>query len=421
MEAFHEGFSPRGSSERSWLGFVARMRGLNPLRQLRSNDRTPFSSNWKKTEASRSYKLVLLLAMLAADALPGSIAIEALTEHVARIAIRFAKLKDDFSVDLDDKKRLERLLIENPIYAFVEAKGTAGVNYFRVDGDLFATTFAVEQREEFKDLTREILDRRIAQYLSRSDGLTGDVICRVARAGDRPILFLPRPAESLGLGRGPTTVAVNGDEFEAVIAKIAINVLHRRGSESNELPEILRKWFGPDAGLPGRGERVNLKRSGDRLSLEPLRAAQQAGALDRWNRYLREKIPPGFGLKFSQAIWNAGFVTQDPDIFLLVTLSKDGMTSDHRYIDHFISDKEFAWQSQNRTTRASKHGQILCNHQSMGKTVHLFVRPTKKTGSKPTPFVYCGEVDFLSWEGDAPISIRWVLREPVPASSAQRL
>ena len=42
------------------------------------------------------------------------------------------------------------------------------------------------------------------------------------------------------------------------------------------------------------------------------------------------------------------------------------------------------------------------------------VRPTKKTGSKPTPFVYCGQVDFISWEGDAPISIRWGLREPVP-------
>ncbi|THD57112.1 MAG: DUF3427 domain-containing protein [Bradyrhizobium sp.] len=48
--------------------------------------------------------------------------------------------------------------------------------------------------------------------------------------------------------------------------------------------------------------------------------------------------------------------------------------------------------------------------------VHLFVRPTKKTGSNPTPFVYCGQVDFVSWKGDGPISITWRLREAVPPS-----
>ena len=90
------------------------------------------------------------------------------------------------------------------------------------------------------------------------------------------------------------------------------------------------------------------------------------------------------------------------------------MNTEHRYVDHFESDSEFAWQSQNRTTRASKHGQILSNHRIQGKRVHLFVRPTKKTGSKPTLFIYCGEVDFISWEGDAPISIKGKLREAVP-------
>jgi hypothetical protein len=132
--------------------------------------------------------------------------------------------------------------------------------------------------------------------------------------------------------------------------------------------------------------------------------------------YARNAIAPAFGLTFSQAIWNAGFVVQDPEVFLLVTLAKDDMNAEHRYDDQFVSDKEFAWQSQRRTTRASKHGQILINHNALGKRVHLFVRPTKKTGSKPTHFVYCGEVDFVSWEGDAPISIRWKLREAVPAS-----
>jgi hypothetical protein len=150
--------------------------------------------------------------------------------------------------------------------------------------------------------------------------------------------------------------------------------------------------------------------------MEALRTSASQAELQIWGRYARDAIAPAFGLTFSQAIWNAGFVVQDPEVFLLVTLAKEDMNTEHRYVDHFESDREFAWQSQNRTTRASKHGQILSNHVSRGKRVHLFVRPTKKTGSKPTPFIYCGEVDFVSWEGEAPISVKWRLREAVPPS-----
>jgi hypothetical protein len=57
---------------------------------------------------------------------------------------------------------------------------------------------------------------------------------------------------------------------------------------------------------------------------------------------------------------------------------------------------------------------MLHDHREMGIQVHLFVRPTKKTGQKPTPFTYCGEVEFVSWEGDSPITIRWRLKERVP-------
>ena len=53
----------------------------------------------------------------------------------------------------------------------------------------------------------------------------------------------------------------DGAIYEALVARIAINVVRKSGEETNLLPEILRRWFGDDAGLPGRGERVRLKRS----------------------------------------------------------------------------------------------------------------------------------------------------------------
>ena len=207
---------------------------------------------------------------------------------------------------------------------------------------------------------------------------------------------------------------IDREAYDLLIEKIVINVVRKPGDGTNLLPEILRRWFGNDVGLPGRGERVRLKRGPSGFEMEALRAPISQG-LEVWGRYSREAIAPAFGLAFSQAIWNAGFVVQEPEIFLLVTLAKDDMNAEHRYADHFVSDREFAWQSLRiQTTQASKRGKLLRNHQALRQRVHLFVRPTKKTGSKPTPFVYCGEVDFISWEGEAPISIKWRLREAVP-------
>jgi hypothetical protein len=144
--------------------------------------------------------------------------------------------------------------------------------------------------------------------------------------------------------------------------------------------------------------------------------AKPASGLKLWERYSREAIPPAYGLQFNPATWNVGFVVSPPHMFLLVTLTKGDMNPDHQYSDHFLSGQEFNWQSQNRTSQKSKHGQMLHGHRAMGMHVHLFVRPTKKTGQRPTPFTYCGEVDFVSWEGDSPITVRWQLKEQVPSS-----
>jgi hypothetical protein len=46
--------------------------------------------------------------------------------------------------------------------------------------------------------------------------------------------------------------------------------------------------------------------------------------------------------------------------------------------------------------------------------VHLFVRKTPKVDGRAAPFFYCGECEFLGWDGDRPITIRWKLKSPVP-------
>ena len=105
----------------------------------------------------------------------------------------------------------------------------------------------------------------------------------------------------------------------------------------NLLPEILRRWFGRRGRPAGTRREGQTKRSSFGFEMEALRipASQE---LQVWGRYPRDAIAPAFGLTFSQAIWNAGFVVQDPEVFLLVTLAKEDMNTEHRYVDHFVSD-----------------------------------------------------------------------------------
>ncbi len=146
---------------------------------------------------------------------------------------------------------------------------------------------------------------------------------------------------------------------------------------------------------------------------EPLGQAFVHDHVDLWQNYMREEIAPLFGLQFSTARWNQGFVVMGRNVFLLATLEKKDLMTDHRYDDGFLDPLHFRWQSQNRTAQASAHGRII-NQSLPGYMIHLFVRATKKRGQAAAPFLYCGEVDFQDWQGELPITVTWTLRQPVP-------
>jgi superfamily II DNA or RNA helicase/HKD family nuclease/diadenosine tetraphosphate (Ap4A) HIT family hydrolase len=412
IETFHAGLNPRANSDRSWLGFVDRMNGLEGAEATTWKEHQTFFERLESTPTVRSYKLVLLLAMLDGDTIHSRLSINEITSRVADLVKRVHRLAEDFSADLSNVAALRSLLIRNPIEAFVKGEGMGGSSYFTFDGREFAFRFDIEDRVSFGRILRELLDWRLGQYLARGDSdWSGDLVCRVAlSAGGNPILFLPTSPGSPTLPHGALQVEVDGQPMEAVVVKSAINVVRRPGEAFNRLPDVLHAWFGAGAGAPGRGDRVRLRRSANGTVMEPIgtRAGQIKG-LKLWDRYLRETIPAPFDLTFSKAIWNVGFVVREPNLFLLVSLEKTGGNTNHQYVDHFVSDREFSWQSQNRTTPQSKHGQMIQDHRTKGLHVHLLVRPGRRG-----PFIYCGEADFISWEGSAPITVLWRLREPVP-------
>jgi hypothetical protein len=263
-------------------------------------------------------------------------------------------------------------------------------------------------------MVRELAEWRLTEYLDRARTQTaGFSTLKVSQASGRPILFLPPEPERRDLPEGWTDVVVEDSPYSANFVRVAINVVRKPGDEENQLPKIMRQWFGPDAGAPGTRHAVALELKDNRWHLSPL--GRRDGELQLWRSYSREEIPPLFGFEFSTAIWNAGFVKRPGHIFLLTTLDKSGHGSAFQYKDHFISRSEFEWQSQNRTSQQSADGQDIRQHAERGFAVHLFVRGQKKTPrGGAAPFVYCGDVRFMEWESDRPITVRWKLPAEVP-------
>jgi superfamily II DNA or RNA helicase len=430
VEAFHEGYAPRAvrRSYGSWLRFVDQMGDLsepeaNLVRGAAAGPagaaRVPeFLEELETTPMTKSYKMMVLLAMLNEDRLPGTVTIDELARTVSQLARRSARLQEDFGAALTDPQALEHHLQVNPIAAWSGGAGTHGVAYFGYEARRFSSRFDVPspQREALQELVRELVDWRLAEYLQRQPPSDDVIVCKVSHAGGRPILFLPDRAVRPDMPEGPTPVLIDGHRYEAEFAKIAMNVIRAPGSARNELPGLLRAWFGPDAGLPGTSFQVRFERAAtDMYQLVPVRhQTAPAPGLEEWRQYPREAIPPLFGLAYSAPVWNQGFIFKNDRVVLLVTLDKSLQAEEHRYEDRFEAPDRFQWQSQNKQHRGGTTEQKLARHVELGIPVHLFVRKTPKVDGRAAPFFYCGECEFLGWDGDRPITIRWKLKSPVP-------
>jgi hypothetical protein len=387
-----------------------------------------FLSALETTPMTRSYKMLVLLAMLHADRIPGQMRVSELREGVRRLARRSGVLQRDLGTALENDAPLDKKLRDDPIAAWIGGKGTAGVSYFDFQDDVLSTTFSVDpsQREAFAALVQELTDWRLAEYLDRpgaGDELPGAernrFVCRVSHSGGNPILFLPPRDENPLVPSGWTSVDADGEEFEGNFVKVAVNVMRRPGAKDNVLSSLLRGWFGEDAGQPGTNHQVQFDRREGQFQMAPLPRVESGAGLEVGRSYMRAEIPPAFGLDFRSTRWQQGFVLENGQIFLLVTLDKSGMPQAHRYGDRFLSRDLVEWKSQNRHTQKSKAGQAIRNHAERGIPVHLLVRKTGKIGGKAAPFIFCGDVHFSDWEGEKPITVRWRLREPLPRRVAE--
>ena len=425
IEAYHEGYDPKRlrAGYGSWLGFVAAQGDLDQQQRRAFENNQAFYEHLETTPMTKSFKMVTLLGMIAAERYPGSIGIDELGHAVGRLASRLSAVAEEFGDSLTDDSRMKRLLENNPINAWIGGRGTGDRAYFEYENGEFRSLVGIDDglSEEHQDLTRELCDWRMAQYLDRTSGSTAapNVLCKVSHSGGRPILFLPDREEHPGIPEGWTPVNVDGAMMEANFVKIAVNVLRAPESDSNVLAEILRRHFGEDAGQPGKRHFVRFALRDGTYHLIPELSGENAPEVGR--EYMRADIPELWGLEFSRSRWNQGFIRADGLIFLLVSLNKKPMNQQFQYEDRFLSEDTFQWVSQNRTKQDSPAGRAIRHHESEDIQVHLFVRrDTKTPRGTAAPFTYCGDLQFMDWEGNQPITVRWRLNNPLTESMLQR-
>jgi len=282
-EALHEGYSPRAvKGYGSWLSFVDAMGDLPNASILLDPAKTAggFLKQLEVTQMTKSYKMLVVLAMLQEERFPGEISIEELAEAVERLARRSPKLVADIGDPIESPRALQKHLEANPIKAWAGGLGTGRRSYFTYKGRTFRTTFkvAADQSELFGELAREVAEFRLAEYLQRPALRAEEGVrfrCRVSHASGRPILFLPNRREVSDIPEGWVPVVADDEIYEANFVKVAVNVMHKLGSKENALPGLMRKWFGRLAGSPGKRAKVEFSLQDDGWLLEPVRGKRR--------------------------------------------------------------------------------------------------------------------------------------------------
>jgi len=162
-EVQHAGFNPGRTGHAGWLGFVADMGDLSEVQRAAWTEHRALLDEIETTRMTRSYKMLVLRALIEAGAFPGRIALTDLVDRIARLARRNPQIKTDLSVDPDDSSRLRAVLMQQPLKILAETE------WFQLGPGTFGTTFAEAENTALTALASELVDWRLLRYFHSRD------------------------------------------------------------------------------------------------------------------------------------------------------------------------------------------------------------------------------------------------------------
>jgi hypothetical protein len=280
LEAYHAGYNPRAlkSTHGTWFGYIDSMGGFDAEDRAAWEHQRSFFDTFEVTPMTKSYKMLVLLALLQSDPLqsdilsgetvqggtgPLEIGISAIVQAVRRMAYRSAALRADLGEEhLESDSKLRRHMEVNPIDAWTKPDGA----YFEYREGVFRWVGGElgPHRERFAGLLRELVDWRLAEYLDRGRPQEGH-LCRIISAGGgRPIIKLPSRTGEANIPVDWVSVEMDGNAYMAKFAKQYINIVREtQESKKNVLSDILRSWHGPTVGQRGTRFEVQLVQDAD--------------------------------------------------------------------------------------------------------------------------------------------------------------
>jgi superfamily II DNA or RNA helicase/SAM-dependent methyltransferase/SOS-response transcriptional repressor LexA len=464
-EFYRSGSSVQAMRQQTGQWFVL-VRTMGDLTELESAVAEQFKALLREVEITamtKSFKMVLLEALLELDGLGQPVPLQALAQRSRGVVERRRPLLADLPEEVRTVAAADpvwtRYWRDNPVKAWTGGNRPPGTTApFKLEGSNFALMQSVpaSMAPALAAMLQELVDYRLAAYEVRlePEAAASNVVPFPATRSDAVELpYFPNLKIACGHFK---TGRTDSEEHRALpkaygpldpsrhfIARATGNSMDGGKSPVRDGDYLLLELMSPTRAGSITGNVVAIERqdeSGDNQYLlrvvtktregqyvlkannpayEDMPATDEMRTLARLRGVIdpldlavgqsfpREEIPALFGEAFNPGNWNVGHVTLNDKKahVLLVTLNKRGKAEEHKYLDHWIDERHFHWQSQNATTPDSKRGREIIEHERRGIAVHLFVRDGKLAGGKAAPFTYYGRVIYESHQGSGPVSV----------------
>jgi superfamily II DNA or RNA helicase/SOS-response transcriptional repressor LexA len=261
----------------SWFGMVKAKSHLTSEEKLCIERYDSFFSYVEKTKLTKSFKMVTLEAMLELNGFASPPSTKELSKKSLEIFERRPALQNDIHEKFGNSSNISTDMVDswhsywlsNPINALIGGNTSTQDAFFEISGEIFATRLILKDDDQpaFESMLQELINLRLVGY-NPSASTPDEIICKVITNKTNPIIMLNETYRHC-LPHGESSLAANGVEFNANFVKIALNVVKDKDGK-NILPEILRTWFGKDAGQPGRRDRVVFTNKAEQWEMKPI-------------------------------------------------------------------------------------------------------------------------------------------------------
>lgn len=444
-----------------WFQFIKELEKLDETEKSVIESHAILLKEFETTSMNKSFKMVLAQAFQELNGWENPPRIANLARKSWEVLRRYPNLRGDIPDRFrespnPDPKAWETYWRTRPINAWIGGnRSESSVNHFGIEEGRFVPNHLVKSDNiaTLESLLQEIINYRLTTYSNRQAISTPDNVIEQPHIWGTELPFFPNIKIACGHFKTGTADAEeyrilgnshgNLDPNKHFIARASGNSMNggknpihdgdyllleritsesagsisgqiiavERQDQSGDDQYVLRKVIKSPTGeyilRANNPDYTDFVANKGMRTLARYKETINPLELARGQTLMREEIPDLFEESFNPGNWNSGHVVlkEQKAHILLVTLNKQGKSKEHRYIDRWIDESTFLWQSQNSTSPSSAKGKGLINHEKEGWSIHLFVRDHKLLSGKAGPFTYYGEANYHSHEGSKPMSI----------------